>query len=152
MSTDTKMDVSIWEKLGDGVSAFSEAFGKFLTRLKEDGDSIVLSGISFDEREMLMETQDDVFYITAHYRNYPSVLMRLSAAEPASEPFSEPAPAPEAETDAIDTPTEPVLSAPHVETAPPVALAVPPPAPFSAPHTPFNVSIEARRRFAPAAM
>jgi type IV pilus assembly protein PilM len=57
-------------------------------------------------------------------------------AEPASEPFSDPAPAPEAETDAIDTPTEPVLSAPHVETAPPVALAVPPPAPGVHPPVP----------------
>jgi preprotein translocase subunit SecA len=33
MSTDTKMDVSFWEKLGDGLSAFSEGVGKFLTRL-----------------------------------------------------------------------------------------------------------------------
>jgi preprotein translocase subunit SecA len=33
MSTDVKMDVSIWEKLGDGLSAFSEGFSKFLTRL-----------------------------------------------------------------------------------------------------------------------
>jgi hypothetical protein len=30
-----------------------KAFGKFLTRLKEDGDSIVVSGVNFDEREML---------------------------------------------------------------------------------------------------
>jgi hypothetical protein len=61
-----------------------KAFGKFLTRLKEDGDSIVISGISFDEREMLIETQHDVFYITEHYRNYSSVLIRLSAADPAA--------------------------------------------------------------------
>jgi hypothetical protein len=60
-----------------------KAFGKFLTRLKEDGDSIVISGINFDERAMPMETQGDVFYITDHYRNYPSVLMRLSASDPA---------------------------------------------------------------------
>jgi len=60
-----------------------KAFGKFLTRLKEDGDSIVVSGISFDEREMLIEAQGDVFYITDHYRNFPSVLMRLSASDPA---------------------------------------------------------------------
>jgi preprotein translocase subunit SecA len=33
MSTDPKMDVSFWEKLGDGLSAFSEGFAKFLTRL-----------------------------------------------------------------------------------------------------------------------
>src|SRR5438876_11215827 len=61
-----------------------KAFGKFLTRLKEDGDSIVINGINFDEREMLMATQGDVFYITDHYRNFPSVLMRLSTSDPTS--------------------------------------------------------------------
>lgn len=58
--------------------------GKFLTRLKEDGDSIVLTGIDMNERDMLMETQGEVFYITDHYKNYPSVLMRLSKADPAT--------------------------------------------------------------------
>src|SRR4051812_31000135 len=33
MSTDTKMEVSLWEKLGDGLSAFSENAGRFLMRL-----------------------------------------------------------------------------------------------------------------------
>lgn len=58
-----------------------KAFGKFLSRLHEDGDGIVVPGITFDEREMLMETQRDVFHITPHYRNFPSVLMRLSASD-----------------------------------------------------------------------
>ena len=56
--------------------------GKFFTWVKEDGDSIVIGGIGFDEREMLMETQRDVFYITEHYRNSRYVLMRLSKASP----------------------------------------------------------------------
>jgi preprotein translocase subunit SecA len=33
MSNDTSMGVSFWEKLGDGLSSFSENVGKFLTRL-----------------------------------------------------------------------------------------------------------------------
>src|SRR5207245_2366258 len=33
MTTDIAADVSFWEKLGDGLSAFSEGFGKFLMRL-----------------------------------------------------------------------------------------------------------------------
>jgi len=33
---------------------------------------------------MLIETQPDVFHITDHYRNFPTVLMRLSAADSAS--------------------------------------------------------------------
>jgi hypothetical protein len=76
-----------WPGVAEGTSYGApslKAFGKFLTRLKEDGDSIVLLGISFDEREVLMETHGDVFNITEHYRNYPAVLMRLSAADPAS--------------------------------------------------------------------
>src|SRR3954469_14351099 len=35
MSTDTKanLDVSLWEKIGDGITAFQEGFGRFLMRL-----------------------------------------------------------------------------------------------------------------------
>jgi preprotein translocase subunit SecA len=33
MSTETSLDVSLWDKLGDGLSAFSDGVGKFLTRL-----------------------------------------------------------------------------------------------------------------------
>lgn len=56
--------------------------GKFFTWVKEDGDSIVIAGVDFDERDMLMETRADVFYITDHYRNSRCVLMRLSRADP----------------------------------------------------------------------
>jgi hypothetical protein len=53
--------------------------GKFLARLKEDGESVVFR-VSFDERELLMQTKPEVFYITDHYLGYPAVLLRLSAA------------------------------------------------------------------------
>lgn len=56
--------------------------GKFFTWVKEDGDSLAIGGVDFDERDMLMETQGDVFYITDHYRNSRYVLMRLSRADP----------------------------------------------------------------------
>jgi len=55
--------------------------GKLIARLKEDGDSLVVR-LSFDERDMLMEADPDAFYITDHYRNWPSVLVRLSKVEP----------------------------------------------------------------------
>lgn len=58
-----------------------KANGKFLTRLKEDGDTLVLPGVPFDEREMLIEAAPEAFYVTDHYRNYPMVLARLSAVE-----------------------------------------------------------------------
>ena len=53
--------------------------GKFLARLKEDGQSVVFR-IGFDERDLLMQTKPEVFYITDHYLGYPAVLMRLSSA------------------------------------------------------------------------
>jgi hypothetical protein len=58
--------------------------GKFFTWVKEDGDSITIGGIDFDERDMLLEKQGHVFYITDHYRNSRYVLMRLSMADPAT--------------------------------------------------------------------
>jgi hypothetical protein len=59
-----------------------KAHGKFMTRLKEDGDSLVVPGVTLDEREMLIEAEPDTFYVTDHYRNYPYVLVRLSRAHP----------------------------------------------------------------------
>ena len=54
---------------------------KFLARLKEDGETLVLK-IGFDEREMLMEAEPASFFITDHYRGYPSVLVRLANVHP----------------------------------------------------------------------
>ncbi len=56
--------------------------GKFLTRLKEDGDSLVIKFVEPDEREMLMQAAPEIFYMTEHYRNWPTVLLRLSRADP----------------------------------------------------------------------
>src|ERR1700722_20228688 len=53
---------------------------KLLVRLKEDGDSLVISGVPPEERELLVARQPKLFYFTDHYRNYPMVLIRLSKA------------------------------------------------------------------------
>ncbi|MGR4862221.1 MmcQ/YjbR family DNA-binding protein [Caulobacter sp. LARHSG274] len=69
----------------DGVSyghACLKAHGKFLTRLLEDGDSLVCPGVSLDEREMLIAAEPETFHVTDHYRNYPYVLVRLSRVHP----------------------------------------------------------------------
>lgn len=63
------------EGLSYGTPGF-KVKGRFLARLKEDGESLVLR-IGFLEREALMESTPGVFYITDHYRNYPAVLIRL---------------------------------------------------------------------------
>jgi hypothetical protein len=54
---------------------------KLLVRLREDGDTIVLR-LGFDEREMLMEAAPESFFITEHYRAYPSVLVCLAQVHP----------------------------------------------------------------------
>lgn len=54
-----------------------KAFGKFLTRLRSEDDSVVLGQVSFDEREVLCEADPETFHFTDHYRNYPMVLARL---------------------------------------------------------------------------
>ncbi|MGD0189844.1 MAG: MmcQ/YjbR family DNA-binding protein [Rhizomicrobium sp.] len=50
---------------------------KFFTRLRKEDNSIVLILDSMDERDMLLESEPSLFHITEHYRNYPSVLVRM---------------------------------------------------------------------------
>jgi len=54
-----------------------KAFGKFLTRLRKEDDSVVLGLVPLDEREMLCEAEPETFHFTDHYKNYPYVLARL---------------------------------------------------------------------------
>src|SRR5437588_9138081 len=65
-----------------GKSSFLIA-GKFFTRLRSEDDSLVLIVGSIDERDMLLESDPEVFHITDHYRNYPAVLARRPLLEPA---------------------------------------------------------------------
>jgi hypothetical protein len=58
--------------------------GKFFTRLRREDASMVLLEVSFDEREMLMEAEPATFHITAHYKDYPSVLARIETLHPGS--------------------------------------------------------------------
>ena len=55
--------------------------GKLLARLREDGESLVVK-VPFEEREFLMRSDPETFYITEHYRSYPAVLVRLPRIEP----------------------------------------------------------------------
>lgn len=50
--------------------------GKLFVRLKEDGETIVVRTDSF-ERDHLLRTAPDTFFVTDHYRDYPWVLVRL---------------------------------------------------------------------------
>ena len=50
---------------------------KFMARLREPG-VMVLKPIEDDEQRFLTGTQPDVFFVTDHYRGYPTILIRLS--------------------------------------------------------------------------
>lgn len=54
---------------------------KFLLRLREPG-IIALQRPSMDERDMLLEVEPDLIFITDHYRDYPYVLVRLEKLDP----------------------------------------------------------------------
>jgi hypothetical protein len=76
-----------WPEVGDGTSYGTPALKvrkKMLVRLKEDGDSMVMPGVPPDERDMLVESQPKLFYFTDHYKDYPTVLIRLSKAKRAT--------------------------------------------------------------------
>lgn len=58
--------------------------GTFFTRLRAEDASIVLSDISFDEREMLMAAAPETFHLTPHYQGYTMVLARIEPLDPGS--------------------------------------------------------------------
>jgi hypothetical protein len=73
-----------WSEVEDGSSYGTPALKvrkKLLARLREDNDSLVMLGVPLDERDMLIESQPKIFYFTDHYRDYPTVLIRLSKAK-----------------------------------------------------------------------
>lgn len=66
----------------EGTSYGTPAFrvrSKFFCRLREDGESLVLK-CNVYERAYLLDDFPEVFYVTDHYRDYPAVLVRISAA------------------------------------------------------------------------
>ncbi|MEI9996040.1 MAG: MmcQ/YjbR family DNA-binding protein [Rhizomicrobium sp.] len=51
---------------------------KFFVRLRKEDASIVWVVDSIDERDALLEMDPETYFITDHYRNYPSVLVRIA--------------------------------------------------------------------------
>ena len=74
-----------WPGVTEGTSYGTPALkvgGKMLTRLREDGDTLVVKGVEPEEREVLMAAEPDVFHVTQHYLGWKAVLVRLSKARP----------------------------------------------------------------------
>jgi hypothetical protein len=67
----------------EGTSYGTPAFrvrGKFLARLREDGETLVVK-CDYPERDFRMEVNPDAFFVTDHYRSYPTLLVRLATVE-----------------------------------------------------------------------
>ena len=71
------------EKSSYGNPAFF-IFKKFFTRLRAEDNSIVLIVDSIDERDMMLEADPKTFHITDHYKDYPSVLVRMERVDAAT--------------------------------------------------------------------
>lgn len=51
--------------------------GKILSRLRTEAEGALALHCDLIDREMLLQADPAVFFITDHYRNYPMVLIRL---------------------------------------------------------------------------
>ena len=74
--------------VGDSTSYGTPALkvrGKLLARLHQSGECLVLRADLLD-REILMQSDPKVFFVTDHYRDYPWILVRLSAVDPSTLP------------------------------------------------------------------
>jgi hypothetical protein len=59
--------------------------GKLLARVHQSGECFVLRTDLLD-REILLQSDPNVFFITDHYRGYPWILVRFSAVDPSVLP------------------------------------------------------------------
>jgi hypothetical protein len=59
--------------------------GKLLARLHQSGECLVLRADLLD-REILLQSDSRVFFITDHYRDYPWVLVRFASVDPNALP------------------------------------------------------------------
>jgi hypothetical protein len=69
----------------EGTSYGTPAFrvrGKFLARLREDGESLAIK-CGFDERDLRMQADPKTFFTTEHYHGYPTVLVRMATVDAA---------------------------------------------------------------------
>jgi hypothetical protein len=72
----------------DGTSYGTDALkvgGKLFARLHQSLECVVLRTELLD-REILMQSAPDAFFITDHYRNYPWILLRFGVVEKSALP------------------------------------------------------------------
>lgn len=54
--------------------------GKFLSRWRTEAEGAVAIRCDFLDRQILLQAQPEVYFLTDHYRDYPAVLMRVDKA------------------------------------------------------------------------
>jgi len=68
----------------EGTSYGTPAFkvgGELFVRMHQDGESLVVR-TDFEQREELMASDPETYYITDHYLNYEWILIRLARVQP----------------------------------------------------------------------
>ena len=68
----------------EGTSYGTPAFRvrkKLIARLWEDLETVVIR-VDWDQRDTLLETDPDAFFLTDHYRDHPWVCVCLSSVQP----------------------------------------------------------------------
>jgi len=66
------------EKLSHGTPAFYVQ-NKMLARIWENGEVLV---VRTDDRDKWVQKDPEVYFVTDHYKNYPTVLINLPKIEP----------------------------------------------------------------------
>jgi len=54
---------------------------KFFCRIHDREEAVVLLTGSIEMRDVMLEAEPGLFFITEHYRNYPAILARLEALD-----------------------------------------------------------------------
>ena len=55
---------------------------KFFTRIREREGAIVMRVGGMEQRDMMLELDPETYFITPHYKDWPAILVRLSAIAP----------------------------------------------------------------------
>ena len=55
--------------------------GKVFACISREGDDVLAARVGFEEREFLLGSDPETFYVTPHYDGYPWVLVRLGAVK-----------------------------------------------------------------------
>jgi hypothetical protein len=72
------------DNVEEGMSYGTPAFkvgGELFVRMHQDGESLVVR-TDFEQREELMASDPETYYITDHYLKYEWILIRLSRVQP----------------------------------------------------------------------